>query len=187
MTDAELIQNLGPLGPLAGIWEGDQGLDIAPTPDGTAESRFREHLVLEPFGPVNNREQALYALRYATTAWRLGEDDAFHEELGYWLWDAHHKQVMRSFMVPRGVCVMAGGDVEPDARSFQLVGIDGSDVYGTLSNPFLHQSANTDRYEVTITINDDGSFSYEEDTILNYEPLGRIFHHKDSNTLRKVG
>ena len=182
----DIIRNLGPLGPLAGIWEGDRGIDIAPTPDGPVESRFREHLVLEPFGPVNNREQAMYGLRYATTAWRLGEDDAFHEELGYWLWDPANRQVLRTFMVPRGVCVMAGGQVEPDARSFRLAAEAGSSTYGALSNPFLHRTANTDAYTVTITINDDGSFSYEEDTILNFEPLGEIFHHTDGNTLRRV-
>jgi hypothetical protein len=150
------------------------------------ELKFREHLVLEPFGPVMNREQALYALRYSTTAWRLGEDEAFHEELGYWLWDPANQQVLRTFMVPRGVCVMAGGLVAPTARSFRLVAEVGSETYGALSNPFLHRTANTDAYEVTITINDDGSFSYEEDTVLNFTPLGEIFHHTDRNTLNKV-
>lgn len=185
--DEELIRNLGPLGALAGVWEGDQGVDIAPTPGGPVESLFREHLVMEPFGPVKNREQSLFGLRYSTTVWRLGEDDAFHEELGYWLWDASNRQVIRTFMVPRGVCVMAGGEVEPDARCFQLTAEAGSVTYGALSNPFLKKSANTDAYEVTITINDDGSFSYAEDTILNFEPLGEIFHHTDGNTLRRVG
>jgi len=68
MSHEEKIRNLGPLAPLVGVWEGDEGIDIAPTPEGPAESRYREHLVLEPFGPVKNREQHLYALRYSTTA-----------------------------------------------------------------------------------------------------------------------
>jgi len=90
-------------------------------------------------------------------------------------------------MVPRGVCVMAGGEVAPAARSFRLVAEVGSETYGALSNPYLHKTANTDSYEVTITINDDGSFTYEEDTVLNFTPLGEIFHHTDCNTLRRVG
>jgi hypothetical protein len=45
--------------------------------------------------------------------WRLGETDPFHEELGYWLWDADAGQVLRCFMVPRGVTVIAGGKDEP--------------------------------------------------------------------------
>lgn len=186
MRETEIVENLGPLAPLAGTWEGDEGLDVAPTPDGPAESRFREHLVLEPFGPVKNREQHLYALRYSTTAWRLGEDEAFHEELGYWLWDPANRQVIRTFMVPRGVCVMAGGEVAPDARTFTMSAEVGSETYGALSNPFLHQTANTDRYEVTITIHEDGRFSYEEDTVLDFQPLRQVFHQTDRNTLRRV-
>ena len=82
----ENVKQLGPLARLAGTWEGDQGLDIAP---GAArdimETRFRERAVFEPMGCVDNHEQKLWALRYSTKAYRLGEDDAFHEELGYWL------------------------------------------------------------------------------------------------------
>ena len=66
---------LGPLGQLAGIWEGDQGDDTAPADDRTEveRNRYRERLSFVPFGPVNNHEQQLYGLRYSTTAWRLGE------------------------------------------------------------------------------------------------------------------
>jgi hypothetical protein len=32
--------------------------------------------------------------------------------------DADAKQVLRSFIVPRGVTVLAGGTVEPDATAF---------------------------------------------------------------------
>lgn len=28
--------------------------------------------------------------------------------VSYWLWDAQAKQVMLSFVVPRGICVLAG-------------------------------------------------------------------------------
>ncbi len=185
-TSNDLIANLGPLAPLAGIWQGDKGVDIAPTPTGSVESHFREHLVLEPFGPVNNRDQVLYGLRYSTTAWRLGEQDSFHEELGYWLWDAANGQVMRAFLVPRGVAVMAGGEVSATSRDFTLTAEVGSATYGALSNPFLHASANTQAYEVTISIHGDDSFTYVEDTVLNFTPLGETFHHTDRNTLTRV-
>ncbi|MDR4484343.1 MAG: heme-binding beta-barrel domain-containing protein [Nitrospirales bacterium] len=52
----------------------------------------------------------LYGLRYSTVAWPLIQEQPFHEEVGYWLWDAATQQVMRCFMVPRGVLVNAGGD-----------------------------------------------------------------------------
>ncbi len=82
MTD-EIIKNLGPLAPLAGIWEGEKGDDVAPSDDrGTETNKYRERITFEPLGPVNNHEQDLYGLRYSTTAWRIGVESPFHEELG---------------------------------------------------------------------------------------------------------
>jgi hypothetical protein len=33
MTDESILKDLGPLAPLAGIWEGDQGIDVALSPE----------------------------------------------------------------------------------------------------------------------------------------------------------
>lgn len=138
LTD-ENIRNLGPLAPFSGVWEGDKGKDESPDDDRvTIEyNAFRERVVLEPIGLVENHEQSLYGLRYAKTAWRIGADDAFHEEVGYWLWDAAAKQVMLTFIVPRGVTVLAGGTVEPGTKSFALSAEIGSEVFGICSGPFL--------------------------------------------------
>lgn len=186
MTD-EIIKNLGPLAPLAGIWEGDKGDDTAPSDDrGTETNKFRERITFEPMGPVNNHEQKLYGLRYATTAWPAGASEPFHEELGYWLWDAQAKQVLRCFIVPRGVTVIAGGTVEPEARSFELAADVGSETYGICSNQFLDKEFKTVRYELKITIHDDQSFSYEEDTQLQVKGRKDLFHHIDKNTLKRT-
>lgn len=186
MTD-EIIKNLGPLAPLAGIWEGDKGDDTAPDDDrGTETNKFRERMTFEPMGPVNNHEQMLYGLRYATTAWRIGEDNPFHEEVGYWLWDAQAKQVLRCFIVPRGVAVIAGGTVEPDAKSFELTADAGSETYGICSNQFLDKEFKTVRFELKVTIHDDQSFSYEEDTQLQIKGRKDLFHHIDKNTLKRT-
>ncbi len=186
MTD-EIIKNLGPLAPLAGIWEGDKGEDSAPSDDrGTETNKFRERITFEPMGPVNNHEQVLYGLRYTTTVWPLGASDPFHEELGYWLWDAQAKQVLRCFTVPRGVSVIAGGTVEPDAKSFELVADAGSETYGICSNQFLDKEFKTVRYELKVTLHDDHSFSYEEDTQLQIKGQSDLFHHTDKNTLRRL-
>lgn len=186
MTD-EIIKNLGPLAPLAGTWEGDKGDDTAPSKErGTGTNKFRERITFEPMGPVNNHEQQLYGLRYATTAWPSGASDPFHEELGYWLWDAKAKQVMRCFMVPRGVTVIAGGTVEPDAKSFELAADVGSETYGISSNLFLDKEFKTVRYELKITIHDNQSFSYEEDTQLQIKGKKDLFHHIDKNTLKRT-
>ena len=65
----------------------------------------------------------------------------FHEELGYWMWDAANQQVMRCFIVPRGVNVIAGGTVEADATSFELSADVGSETYGICSNKFLDEDS----------------------------------------------
>ena len=186
MADAELIRNLGPLGPLAGTWEGDKGIDIAPSKKhGQKETPFRERIVFEPFGPVVNGVQNLYALRYQTTAWPLGEENPFHEEVGYWLWDAQAKQILRCFIVPRGIAVNAGGTAEANAKAFTMTAEVGSETYGVLSNRYLDQHAKTVRYDLSVTIHDDGSFSYTEDTQLQIQGQTGIFHHTDKNTLKR--
>jgi len=183
---AEIISNLGPLASLAGIWEGDKGADIAPAKEGSHETHFRERITFEPLGPVVNGPQVLYGLRYTTIAWPLIQEQPFHEEVGYWLWDAARKQVMRCFIVPRGVVVNAGGISEPDAKEFFMAADAGSLVYGILSNPYLEQAAKTVRYELTVTIHEPWKFSYKEDTQLQIADRPEVFHHTDQNTMTRV-
>jgi hypothetical protein len=180
-------KELGPLAGLVGAWEGDKGKDISPSAKrATMETPYRERMEFAETGQVDNHEQVLYGLRYRTTAWRLAEDDPFHEELGYWLWDAKAEQVLRCFMVPRGVTIMAGGTVKADARAFELSSDVGSETYGICSNQFLDREFKTVRYELSLQIKDDGTLTYEEDTQLRIKGQGEVFHHTDSNTLRKV-
>jgi hypothetical protein len=186
----ENVRSLGPLAALAGIWEGGTGVDEAPKDperDQLAVSKYRERLVLEPIGRVDNHQQILYGLRYSTMAWREGSEDSFHEEVGYWLWDAANKQVLRSFIVPRGVSVQAGGTVEPDAKSFSISAEAGSGTYGICSNLFLEEEFKTVRFDLTVTVHDDGTFSYVEDTQLQIKGRVDIFHHTDRNRLKRVG
>jgi hypothetical protein len=183
----ELKKNLGPLAALAGIWEGSKGDDTAPASNrGIENNKFRERLVFEPMGPVNNHEQELYGLRYSTTAWRIGEPDPFHEELGYWLWDAKAKQVMRCFLVPRGVSVIAGGTVEAGSKSFDIKATLGSPTYGICSNQFLDVEFKTVAYELKITVHGPDSFSYDEDTQIIMKGRKDIFHHRDKNTVSRA-
>lgn len=185
---ADDISNLGPLAVLAGTWEGKPGTDIAPgDPDrrATATSRFRQRTTFEPIGLVDNHDQSLYGLRYLTLAWRIDEPHAFHQETGYWLWDAGAKQVMRCFIVPRGISVIAGGSVEPDAREFQLAAELGSPTFGICSNPYLDREFRTLRFMMKLTVHGPDSFSYEETTVLEI-PGQPTFHHTDANTLQRV-
>jgi len=185
MSD-EIVRNLGPLAALVGTWEGDQGVDVSRIHSEEKETKYREKIVFEPLGPVKNGPQELYGLRYSMTAWRLGEEDGFHEELGYWLWDGDREQVLRCFMVPRGVLINAGGDAKINSKSFRLSAEVGSETYGILSNKYLDESYKTMKYVVDVTVHDDASFSYKEDTQLWIPVNEAIFHHTDENTLEKM-
>lgn len=182
------MDELGPLAPLAGTWEGAEGLDVSfsHSQAGAEETPFRERISFEPFGPVNNGEQVLHGLDYRASAWRIGEDDPFHMEVGYWLWDGAAGQVMRCFMVPRGSTLIAGGAASPGDRELRMSAEAGSEVYGILSNPYLAEAARSVRYELTVRIEEDGVFSYEEDTVLAFRGEKELFHHTDRNRLQRV-
>ena len=179
---------LGPLDGLVGIWEGEKGHDESPDDDraGTEVNKFREQIRFEDLGLVENHEQKLYGLRYATTAWRLGASDPFHEELGYWLWDAAEGQVLRCFMVPRGVTVIAGGSATADSTSFDLSAELGSATYGICSNRFLDREFKTVAYTLHFEKRGD-EIHYREDTVMEMPGRSEPFHHTDENTLRRVG
>ncbi len=178
---------LGPLGGLAGEWEGDQGLDVSFHHDvgEVVETPYREVATFKPFGPVENGRQVLYGLDYKSAMWRGDEVDPFHTELGYWLWDAGSDQVMRAFVIPRGSAILAGGTAAADATTFTLAAdSDGAD-YGMATNPYLDANAKCVHYEVTITVDGD-TFSYEEDSVLAMSNLPDLLHHTDVNTLRRT-
>ncbi|MCB0993632.1 MAG: FABP family protein [Acidimicrobiales bacterium] len=181
------MNHFGPLAALAGEWEGDDGLDVSyhHAVDEIRETPYREHITFKPFGPVDNGDQQMYGLDYKMAAWRAGEENPFHTEVGYWLWCAGLGHVMRGFLVPRGTVVLAGGPAAPDATTFTLTATHDSDEYGVLSNPYLAQRAKCVRYEVTVTVEGD-VMTYEEDTVLQMTELPDLVHHTDRNRLRRV-
>lgn len=187
-----LDKDLGPLAPLQGIWEGGKGTDLAPSdkPESDrqlATSKYRERMVFEPTGRVDNHEQKLFGLRYSTKAWRIGSEDPFHEELGYWMWDAASKLIMRCFMPPRGMTVLAGGTAEPDAREFALEAKAGSETFGICSSPFLMAEFKTVRYTLAVKVLDDDTLYYDEHTWMQMKGRDELFDHQDENTLRRAG
>ena len=179
---------LGPLGPLAGTWEGTKGLDVSfhNEEQEIGDTVYRERVVLNPFGPVDNGNQSLYGLDYRMSAWRNDEVDPFHTEVGYWLWDADAGQVMRCFVIPRGSVLIAGGTASADSRTFTMQSTLGSQTYGVLSNIYLDSMARTTAFQVTIDLHDDGSWSYDETTWVYLEAINRLVPHTDKNRLYRV-
>jgi len=175
----------GPLAWLVGEWEGDDGLDISwhNVEGEIGETKFREKVSMKAFGPVDNGTQHLYGLDYRMAAWRAGEENPFHTEVGYWLWDGATGEVMRCFVVPRGITTFAGGTAAADATEFTLRADKGADLYNIGENQYLAKHASTISYEATIIIGD-GEWSYAENTQLKMDEFPDLFNHTDHNTLR---
>ncbi len=178
----------GPLGPLSGEWEGEGGLDTAfsHAQNKVLATPFREKSSLKPFGPVDNGSQQLYGLDYRAAMWRGDEENPFHTEVGYWLWDAASGEVVRGFVVPRGITVLAGGTAAADATKFVLRADRGRAPYDIGENRYLAKNASTLSYEVTITIGRD-TWSYDETTMLRMNEFAEPFGHTDHNSLHRVG
>jgi len=178
----------GPLAGLVGEWEGEGGLDTAysHSQEKVLGTPYLEKVSLKPFGPVDNGDQHLWGLDYKTAMWRGDEQNPFHTEVGYWLWDAATGEVLRGFVVPRGITVLAGGTAAADATTFTLRAAPGEPQYTIGENRYLAENASTLSYEVTITVGDD-SWSYDETTMLQMNELPEPFAHTDHNTLRRVG
>ena len=184
-----MADDWGPLGPLAGEWEGEGGLDasFSHSQGKVLQTPYLEKLTFKAFGPVQNGPQSLFGLDYKTAMWRGDEENPFHTEVGYWLWDAAGGEIVRGFVVPRGITVLAGGTAAADATEFTLSARAGDSQYTIGENRYLAAHASSLSYEVTVRIGDDGTWSYEETTMLRMDEFGEPFAHTDHNTLRRVG
>ena len=183
----DTLANLGPLRRLAGIWEGKKGVDLNPKADGPERREFIERIELQPIDAQANGPQLFYGLRYHTHILATDEDATFHDQVGYWLWEPATGTVLHTLAIPRGQVAMASGIVAADADSFTLVATHGSLVNGIVSNPFIEHAFTTLEWRIEVTFNADGSWSYDQDTVMQIQGLGEPFHHTDRNTLTKVG
>jgi hypothetical protein len=183
--DVHTLRNLGPLRTLAGVWEG-QGTDTHPVAEGGEDEPYRERMVFEPIDPQPNGPQLLYGLRYHVKVNKLDEPLAFHDQVGYWLWEPATGVILQTLAIPRGQVAMAAGTAEPGARRFTVKATLGSPTAGIVSAPFLHENFRTLEYAITIAFEDDDTLVYEQDTVLQIVGRAEPFHHVDKNTLRRV-
>lgn len=185
----QLSDDWGPLARLAGEWEGDVGLDTAFSHSSgeLVATPYRERASLRPFGPVRNGRQRLFGLDYRTSMFRESESVSFHEEVGYWLWDAENGEVMRAFVIPRGVSVLAGGLCAADSMQISLAADLGMDGYGITENTYLRLRASSLSYRSTTTVHSDETWSYDQVTMLQMSERSEPVAHTDRNTLRRIG
>jgi len=184
-VDPDTLANLGPLRRLAGTWEGVKGVDLNPKAEGPERREFTERMVFEPIDPQANGPQLFYGLRYHTRILATDEDATFHDQVGYWLWEPATGLVMQTLAIPRGQIAMASGHAKPGDTKLVLTAKRGDTEYGICSTSFLEKAFRTDSYQIEVTFNSDGSWSYVLDTMLMVHGQG-AFQHRDVNTLVRV-
>lgn len=185
-ADPDGLANLGPLAALAGIWEGTTGTDEHPESYGTGRDVFVERYEAQPIDPQTNGPQLLYGLRYHTHIVKPGEVETFHDQVGYWLWDADAEVVTLTLGIPRAQALLAAGPATADATEFELHATIGQAVHGITSSPFLDRNFRTTSYRIHVTVHDDGTWSYEEEGIMEIPDRAEPFRHIDRNTLHRV-
>ena len=185
--DFDTLANLGPLAPMAGIWEGSRGLDVKPKAEGAKKQAFVERMELQPIDPQTNGPQLLYGLRYHTHVVKPGQVKTYHDQVGYWLWEPATGTIIQTLTIPRGQIAMAVGQAAADARAFELVAMRGAEHAGICANPFLDHAFRTVEFRIRVTIHADGTWEYDEDTVLMIHGQAEPFHHTDRNRLTRIG
>jgi hypothetical protein len=185
--DVRTLRNLGPLTGMAGIWEGRRSMDVNPKAAGPVRQEFVERIELQPIDPQANGPQLFYGLRYHTHVVKPGEIETYHDQVGYWLWEPATGNLIQTLTIPRGQTAMAFGHAEKDATRFELIAKRGTETNGICSNPFLEYAFKTIEYRIQVTINSDGTWAYDEDTVLMVRGQTEPFHHTDRNILTKIG
>jgi hypothetical protein len=184
--DADTLANLGPLHRLAGIWEGHRGVDLNPKADGPEQKSYYERIEMQPIDPQTNGPQLFYGLRYHVQINTPEEEIAFHDQVGYWLWEPATGLILQTVAIPRGQVAIAAGHAAPDATKLILTAERGQTDYGICSTTFLEQAFRTDSYRIEVEFHSDGSWSYLSDTSLLVKGRDKPFAHRDRNTLTKI-
>jgi hypothetical protein len=185
-VDVDTLRNLGPLRVMAGVWQGQRGMDVKPKAEGPKKQAFVERIELQPIDPQTNGPQLLYGLRYHTHITKPDQVKTYHEQVGYWLWEPATGTVLHTLTIPRGLVLMAQGVAQADDTSFEVLATQEHAHFGIRSTPFLDDAFKTTEFRIRVTANDDGTWTYEEDTVLLIRDKAEPFHHTDRNILSKL-
>lgn len=188
MTDFLLQskQDLGPLAALIGEWQGDSGKDVSPEEDGTERNDYHETMKFELVQSVDNaEEQELAVLSYQQKVFRTRDGKMIHNESGYLSWDKENDLLIKSFSIPRGVSVVAGGQLSTDNEqlSIEVKAAMDNEQWSIVQSPFMQEKAITKDYQFSLTLNGD-SLSYQQ--AMTLEIYNKSFQHTDTNQLTRV-
>ena len=178
--------DFGPLADLIGVWKGEDGVDVAPEPDGAEINPYFETITYSAVGGVTNAEsQNLTTVHYRQIVQRKSDGAVFHDETGYWMWDPEAATVMHSLVIPRAVCVLAGGryagEKDADGRTIIKVAAKIDDEsWKIIQSPFMQKNASTTEFRQEIVVGN-GRLSYSQTTMVDI--YGKVFEHTDRNEL----
>ncbi len=176
-----------PLLRLIGTWKGNAGVDLAPKPEVDENNLYYEILTIEPvdIDIENAEEQELKAVRYHQVVREKSNDKVSHSETGYWMWDKNKNTIMNSFSIPRGVSVLAGGEIKFVNNELQLnVSVKENDSkWGIIQSPFMLKKAKTLSFKRVFKISDN-TLSYSQEMVLDI--YGKTFTHIDENILKRL-
>jgi hypothetical protein len=141
---------------------------------------------MQPIDAQANGPQLFYGLRYHLHINTPEEDIAFHDQVGYWLYEPATGLILQTVAIPRGQIAIAAGQAEPDAKKLVLTATRGQTDYGICSTTFLEEAFRTDHYRIEVEFHDDGSWSYDLDTTLMVKGRDAPFQHRDRNRLTKI-
>ncbi len=177
----------GLLFPLIGKWVGKKGLDIAPDANAHKDkSSYTDELIFTPSGPAENaEEQQLVSLKYHQVVTKNENGQIFHDQIGHWIYQPNTGLIMHSLTIPRGVCVLAGGDVKQHQGKtvFEVEAKAGAETFGIIQSPFMLAKAKTKHFHMRLTI-ENNQLHYIESMMLHI--YGKDFEHIDQSQLTKV-
>jgi len=179
------LDQYGPLAGLIGDWKGDRGLDVARENDGPDDNPYFESITFEPVGEVENaEEQVLMAVAYKQIVYRKSNDEAFHHQQGYFIWEKATNAITHAFTIPRGLSLLCNGNVESHDNKVQFeFWADSKDEnFNIIQTPFMKKNAKTESFTQTIKLASN-QLSYRQVTKLNI--YGKDFDHSDESVLIK--
>ncbi|AGH82068.1 putative signal peptide protein [Psychromonas sp. CNPT3] len=182
--------DLGPLTSLIGTWKSidSGGIDVAP---GQTQSAVGEGgVAIEPYyetityqavaDATNASTQYLTALYYKQEVFRSRDNQKFHDQRGYLIYDKKKNMLYNSFCIPRAVCIVAQAKID---NSSKIINFE-SAPRGIAESGFMTQKDTTTKFTMSLDLSKKDILKYTQMTSLNV--YGKAFSHSDSATLKRI-